>query len=62
MEPAQDAWGNFFAEAAQGGLRDDLSRDLERERQALEQAERTRELVKEREAHARRDDELDHGL
>mgnify|MGYP006993766599 CR=1 FL=1 len=24
--------------------------------------ERTRELVKEREAHARRDDELDHGL
>mgnify|MGYP007130457741 CR=1 FL=1 len=54
----------FFAEAAGGGLRDDLSRDLDRERQAAVQAERTRqqELVKEREAHARRDDELDHGL
>lgn len=51
-------------EAAQGGLRDDLSRDLERERHALEQAERSRqlELVKEREAHTMRDDELDHGL
>ena len=56
--------GDFFAEAAGGGLRDDLSRDLDRERQALEEAERVRqlELVKEREAHARRDDELDHGL
>ena len=64
LEPAQDAWGEFFAEAAGGGLRDDLSRDLERDRHALDQAERTRqlELVKEREAHARRDDELDHGL
>ena len=64
LEPAPDAWGDFFAEAAQGGLRDDLSRDLDRERQAREQAERVRqlELVKEREAHARRDDELDHGL
>ena len=64
MEPAPDAWGDFFAEAAQGGLRDDLARDLDRERQALEHAERIRqlELVKEREAHARRDDELDHGL
>ena len=64
LEPAPDAWGEFFAEAAQGGLRDDLSRDLERERQALDQTERARQLepVKEREAHARRDDELDHGL
>ena len=64
LEPAPDAWGEFFAEAAQGGLRDDLSRDLDRERQAAAQAERSRqqELVKEREAHARRDDELDHGL
>ncbi|WP_181180978.1 MobQ family relaxase [Paracoccus sp. FO-3] len=64
LEPAQDAWGEFFAEAAQGGLRDDLSRDLERERQVVEQAERTRQrdLVKEREAHAIRDDGLDHGL
>lgn len=57
LEPAPDAWGEFFAEAAQGGLCDDLSRDLsrdlDRERQAREQAERTRqlELVKEREAH-----------
>ena len=64
IEPAQDAWGEFFAEAATGGLRDDLARDLERERQAADQAERVRqrELVKEQEAHARRDDELDHGL
>lgn len=64
LEPAQDAWGDFFAEAAGGGLRDDLTRDLERERQVAAQAERTRqlELVKEREAHARRNDELDHGL
>ena len=64
LEPAPDAWGEFFAEAATGGLRDDLSRDLERERQVAAQAERVRqqELVKEREAHARRDDELDHGL
>ena len=64
LEPAPDAWGEFFAEAATGGLRDDLSRDLDRERQAAVQAERARqqELVKEREAHARRDDELDHGL
>ena len=64
LEPAPDAWGDFFAEAAGGGLRDDLSRDLDRERHALEQAERTRqlELVKEREAHAHRDDELDHWL
>ena len=64
LEPGPDAWGYFFAEAAQGGLRDDLGRDLERERQAREQVERIRqqELVKEREAHARRDDELDHGL
>ena len=64
LEPAPDAWGDFFAEAAQGGLRDDLSRDLDRDRQVAEQAERARqlELVKEREAHARRDDELDHGL
>lgn len=64
MEPAQDAWGDFFAEAAQGGLRDDLSRDLDRERQVAEQAERVRQLdlVKEREAHAIRDDGLDHGL
>ena len=53
----------FFAEAAGGGLRDDLSRDLEWERQVA-QVERVRqlELVKEREAHARRDDEVDHGL
>jgi len=60
----QDACGDFFAEAAQGGLRDDLSRDLDREREVAEQLERTRQLglVKEREAHARRDDELDHGL
>ena len=64
LEPAQDAWGEFFAEAAGGGLRDDLSRDLERERQVAEQVERVRqlELVKEREANTRRDDELDHGL
>ena len=64
LEPAPDAWGEFFAEAAEGGLRDDLSRDLDRDRQVAEQAERARqlELVKEREAHARRDDELDHGL
>ena len=64
LEPAPDAWGDFFAEAAGGGLRDDLSRDLDRERQALEEAERVRqlELVKEREAHARRDDELGHEL
>lgn len=64
LEPAPDAWGEFFAEAAQGGLRDDLSRDLDRERQVADQAERVRqqELVKEREAHARHDDELDHGL
>lgn len=64
LEPAPDAWGDFFAEAAQGGLRDDLGRDLERERQVREHAERARqhELVKEREAYARRDDELDHGL
>ena len=64
LEPAPDAWGDFFAEAAGGGLRDDLSRDLDRERQAIERAERVRqqELVKEREAHTRRDDELDHGL
>lgn len=61
--PQHNAWGDFFAEAAQGGLRDDLSRDLEWERQVA-QVERVRqlELVKEREAHARRDDELDHGL
>ena len=32
LELAQDAWGDFFAEAAGGGLRNDLSRDLERER------------------------------
>nr|WP_015062937.1 MobQ family relaxase [Paracoccus marcusii]AFN10609.1 MobA [Paracoccus marcusii] len=61
-----DAWGEFFAAAAAaaGGLRDDLSRDLDRDRQVAEQAERVRqlELVKEREAHARHDDELDHGL
>ena len=64
LEPAQGAWGEFFAEAAGGGLRDDLSRDLDRDRQVAEQAERVRqqELVKEREAHAVRDDELDHGL
>ena len=64
LEPAPDAWGDFFAEAAQGGLRDDLSRDLDRERQAAAQLERTRqqEVVKEREAHARRDDELGHEL
>ena len=56
--------GDFFAEAAQGGLRDDLGRDLERERQMAKQVERVRqhELVKEHEAHGRRDDELDHGL
>ena len=64
LEPAPDAWGEFFAEAAGGGLRDDLSRDLDRERQALDQTERVRqqEVVKERETHARRDNELDHGL
>ena len=64
LEPAADAWGDFFAEAAQGGLRDDLSRDLERERQVAEQTERVRqqELVKERNAHARRDDDLGHEL
>lgn len=64
LEPAPDAWGDFFAEAAQGGLRDDLGRDLERERQMAKQVERVRqhELVKEHEAHGRRDDELDHGL
>lgn len=56
LEPASDAWGDFFAEAAQGGLRDDLGRDLDRERQVADQAERVRqlELVKEREAHADR--------
>ena len=64
MGPAQDAWGDFFAEAAQGGLRDDLSRDLERERHALEQAERTRqlELGHERAAYAIRDRGLEHEL
>ena len=64
LEPAPDAWGDFFAEAAQGGLRDDLSCDLERERQVAKEVERVRqqELVKEREAHEHRDDELDHGL
>ena len=65
LEPAQDAWGEFFAEAAGGGLCDDLSRDLERERQVAEQVERVRqlELVKEQEAaHALRDRGLDHGL
>ena len=64
LEPGPDAWGYFFAEAAQGGLRDDLSRDLDRERQVADQAERVRqqELVKEREAHARRDDELGYEL
>ena len=65
LEPAPDAWGEFFAEAAQGGLRDDLSRDLDRERQVAEQVERVRqlELVKEQEAaHALRDRGLDHGL
>ena len=64
MEPVQDVWGDFFAEASTGGLRDELSRDLERERQVAEQAERIRqlELVKEREAHAIRDDGLDYGL
>ena len=64
LEPGPDAWGYFFAEAAQGGLRDDLGRDLERERQMAKQVERVRhhELVKEHEAHGRRDDELDHGL
>lgn len=58
LEPAPDAWGEFFAEAAPGGLCDDLSRDLDRERQAREQAERTRqlELVKEREAHDAHDE------
>jgi len=56
--------GEFFTKAAQSRLRDDLSRDLDQDRQALGQVERVcqRELVKEREAHARRDDELDHGL
>lgn len=64
LKPAPDAWGDFFAEAATGGLRDDLSRDLDRDRHALEHAERARqrELVTEREAYAIRDDELDHGL
>ena len=64
MGPAQDAWGDFFEAAAGGGLRDDLGRDLARERQVAAQAERTRqqELVKERETHELRDDGLDHGL
>lgn len=64
LEPTRDAWGDFFAEAAGGGLRDELSRDLDRERHALEQAERIRqlELEHEREAHAIRDRGLDHGL
>lgn len=64
LEPAPDAWGDFFAEVAEGGLRDDLGRDLDRERQGAVQAERTRqrELVKEREAHVRRDEGLDHWL
>lgn len=36
MEPAPDAWGDFFAEAAKGGLRDSQSRDLDLERQVAE--------------------------
>ncbi|WP_205961479.1 MobQ family relaxase, partial [Paracoccus endophyticus] len=62
--PQHDAWSDFFAEAAGGGLRDDLARDLDRERQVADQAERVRqlELVKEREAHMHRDAGLDHGL
>lgn len=43
LELAPDAWGEFFAEAAGGGLRDDLSRDLDRERQVAEQTGRIRE-------------------
>lgn len=64
LQPAPDAWGELFVEAAHGGLRDDLSCNLERERQAREQAERVRQLqlMKKREAHVIRDNELEHGL
>ena len=59
LEPAQDAWGDFFAEAAQGGLRDDLTRDLDRERQVKQQGEIEREAHEQRQ-HRQRDH--DHGL
>lgn len=52
--------GDFFAESATGGLRDDLARDLDRERQVAEQAERVCQL--DAGGAARRDDELDHRL
>lgn len=48
QELAAPCLGEFFTEAAQSRLRDDLSRDLDQDRQALDQVERVcqRELVK----------------